>query len=83
MVAQLQIREIGGRLFRPLKAFIPPFSVVAGLVPAIHVAPFPATPRVSGRSKTWMDKPGHDDFGVVVFTQRASAYRCDFKESLV
>jgi hypothetical protein len=44
-------------------------------VPAIHVAPFPATPRVSGRSTTWMtgDKPGHDDFGVVVFTQRASA----------
>jgi hypothetical protein len=29
------------------------------------------------------DKPGHDDFGVVVFTQRASAYRCDFKESMV
>jgi hypothetical protein len=29
------------------------------------------------------DKPGHDDFGVVVFTRRASAYRCDFKESMV
>jgi hypothetical protein len=56
---------------------------MAGLVPAIHVARFPATPKVSGRSTTWMtgDKLGH--FGVVVFTQRASAYRCDFKESMV
>jgi hypothetical protein len=29
-------------------------SVLAGLVPAIHVAPFRATPRVSGSWTTWM-----------------------------
>jgi hypothetical protein len=29
-------------------------SVMAGLVPAIHVAPFPASPRVSGGWTTWM-----------------------------
>jgi hypothetical protein len=29
-------------------------SVMTGLVPVIHVAPFPATQRVSGYWTTWM-----------------------------
>jgi hypothetical protein len=41
------------------------FSVMAGLVPAIHAAPLPANPKVFRRLDYVddRDKPGHDGVG--------------------
>jgi len=40
-------------------------SVIAGLVPAIHVAPFPANPKLFRRLDDVDDRnePGHDGVG--------------------
>ena len=53
---------------------------MAGIVPAIHVAPVPGHPEGFRPFDDVddQDKPGQ--FGVVAFTQRASAYKCDFKD---
>jgi hypothetical protein len=60
-------------------------SVMAGLVPAIHAAPFPADRKRCGGWTTWMTgtSPVMTGAAVVIRAKRAFADRCGIKESIV
>jgi hypothetical protein len=60
-------------------------SVMTGLVPVIHVAPFPASQRVSGCWTTWMTgtSPVMTMLPSIVIPTGLRADRCGIKESMV
>jgi hypothetical protein len=60
-------------------------SVMTGLVPVIHVAPFPATQRVSGCWTTWMTgtRPVMTMLPSFFIPTGLRADRCGIKESMV